>query len=116
VVWNDGGSTFPIPYSKFDVHYLSAPSLHPCLSLTQSLYALSPLLAISKIQNPQSQIQNQRIPSFFTTFWGFFPQMGKVMVNANPGNYLLYFGHLPVFLKASSNPKGKISNDPEFKR
>jgi hypothetical protein len=38
------------------------------------------------------------------------------MVNANPCNYLLYFGHLPVFLKASSNRKGKMSNDPEFKR
>jgi hypothetical protein len=42
--------------------------------------------------------------------------MGKVMIKANPDNYLHYFGYLPVFLKASGNRKGKMSNDPEFKR
>mgnify|MGYP007113692620 CR=1 FL=1 len=38
------------------------------------------------------------------------------MVNANPCNYLLYFGHLPVFLITTGNREGKMSNDPEFKR
>jgi hypothetical protein len=68
-------------------------------------HALCPLLAISKIQNPQSQIQKSNIPSFFTTFWGFFPQMGKVMINANLDNYLHYFGDLRVFLKTSATEK-----------
>jgi hypothetical protein len=55
-------------------------------------------------------------PPFSLLFGGFPPQMGKVMLKANPDNYLHYFGYLPVFLKASGNRKGKMSNDPEFKR
>jgi hypothetical protein len=42
--------------------------------------------------------------------------MGKYKINANPDNFLHYFGYLPVFLKTTGNPKGKMSNDPEFKR
>jgi len=33
--------------------------------------------------------------------------MRKVMVNANPCNYLHYFGHLPVFLITTGNEKGE---------
>jgi hypothetical protein len=33
--------------------------------------------------------------------------MREVMVNANPDNYLDYFGHLPVFLKNHRQQEGK---------
>jgi hypothetical protein len=38
------------------------------------------------------------------------------MINGNLDNYFHYFDQLPYFLKTSGNPKGKISNGPEFKR
>jgi hypothetical protein len=83
-------------------------------------HALCPLFQQSEVRNlypvksPQSGARIAKFnragpklntPSFFTTFWGFFPQMGKVMINANLDNYLHYFGDLRVFLKTSATEK-----------
>jgi hypothetical protein len=90
-----------------------------------SLFQKSKIRNLYPVKSPQSGARiakfnragpKSNTPSFFTTFWGFSPQMGKYMINANLDNYLHYFGDLRVFLKTSGNPKGAMISDPEFKR